>query len=295
MIGPRTFAGLVAALGLFALAPAARAGDTFRLDMPGQAATTTLNLKGGEDDADLFATRYYRGGFRGGFYGGGYRGFGGFGGYRGFYGGVGYRGFYGGGYRGFYGGGYRGFYGGGYRGFYGGFSRPFYGGFGGFGYGYPYYGIGYGYGYGYGFPCSGTTVVETMPLVTTLRINPVLPNGGSVILPQTPAPGGSTIYPGTPSAPPTMPPSSDGTFPYDGGPTAPVPMPKIEPEPMLRPSLEIRPATERLVSLDMPGIERSTPAQGKWAYPAYGEEPRRTNFAADRDPIVKPKASKPSR
>jgi len=310
MIGPRILAGLVAALGLFALAPAAGAGDTFRLDMPaGQATTHTLNLKG-DEDADLLATRYYHGGFRGGFYGGygGYRGFARpyYGGYRSFYGGYGgYRGFGGyGGYRSFY----RPYYGGFYRPYYGGFYRPYYyGGFG--GYGYPYYGISsYSYGYGYGYyPCAGTTVVGTTPLVTTLSVSPTLSNGGSVIIPQTTAPGGSTIYPGTPSAPPTMPPSNstiypstpsapatmppstDGTFLYDGGPTAPVPMPKVESEPMLRPNMEIRPATERMVSLDLHPADSSTPAKGKWAYPAYGEEPRRTNFAADRDPIVKPR------
>jgi len=332
MIGTRTYAGLAVAAGLLALMPAARAGDTFRLDMPGPASTTThtLDLKDSDSDDDLIATRWY-GGYRGGF--GGYRG-GFYGGHRGFYGG--YRGIGYGGYRGFGYGGYRGFGYGGYRGFgYGGFYRPYYGGYRGFGYGgyslyRPYYygGFGGGYGgyggYGYGgyypggygyssysiysYPCASSAVVSSLPPVT-MQISPALPSQGTVISPGGSSLQGSEILPGSevlpgnsapsstlpaPSPAPAMP-NSDGTFPYDGGPRAPVPMPKADSEPMRRPGLEIRPATERMVSLEITSPASTAPAKGKWAYPAYGEEPRRTGFATDRAPTVKPEPIKPGR
>jgi len=150
MLGTRFATGFVLALGLSALAGTARAGDTFRLDMPGPGRapaiapdsrqdTRTLDQRATDTSADLLAASYR--GYHGGFYGGGYRGY-----HGGYYGG-GYRGYYGGGYRGYYGGGYRGYYGGGYRGYYGGGYRGYYGG--GYGGGYRgYYGGGYG-GYGH--------------------------------------------------------------------------------------------------------------------------------------------------
>jgi len=66
--------------------------------------------------------------------------------------------------------------------------------------------------------------------------------------------------------------STPGTFPYDGGPKDPVPMPRIEEPSAAAPAYDmvIRPA--RLVSLE------ETPAKkpGKWVFPAYGEESRRS-------------------
>jgi len=276
----RTFAGLVVVAGVLALAPTTRAGDTFRLDMPGPTATTSLDLKA-DEDADLFATRYHGGGFHGGFYGG----------HRGFHHGFHHRAFYGG-YRSFYGYGsfYRPVYRAGYRSVYYGGYAPAYG-----------YGVSYGYGY---YPCSYSLGLPVVTSISTLRINPApplndsAPFDDSAIAPATPLPGGVEVLPSKPSTPPsaTLPaPRLEGTYPYDGGPKSPIPMPRIDSEPMMRPSLEIRPATERLVSLELPAAERSAPAKGKWAYPAYGEAPQRTSFAADRDPIVKPKPSKPSR
>jgi hypothetical protein len=83
-----------------------------------------------------------------------------------------------------------------------------------------------------------------------------------------------------PTAPPVMPGASNdlgpnGTYPYDGGPMAPVPMPRPDESPAraLPPRITSPGATERVVSLQL-----SSPVanKGKWIYPAYGEEPRRT-------------------
>jgi hypothetical protein len=89
--------------------------------------------------------------------------------------------------------------------------------------------------------------------------------------------------PGVPG--PAAPSVDDGTFPYDGGPRQPIPMPgpRVEPEesvpaPDLNPPASRKPtpspsglkASERYVSL--PGEKKT----GKWQYPAYGEQPRRS-------------------
>jgi hypothetical protein len=284
MIGTRTLAAGLALLAGFALAPAARAGDTFRLDMPASGSTITL---GSPEDpsADLVATAH-RGGFRGGF-SGGHHGF--HGGHHGFHGG--HHGFHGGFNRGFYGG-HRGFYGGFNRGFYGGFYRPYFYG----GYYRPYY-AGFGYGYGsyysypgayYGYPsyyspCGQPAVVSSAPTMT-LQVGPGVAPAPSTINPIPQMPPASNPYEGdTLPAPKPVP----GTFPYDGGPKTPVPMPRTEeaPEPALNNGSTIRPADERFVFLPEPTISAKTagqPATGKWAYPAYGEAPRRTSFAEDR-------------
>jgi hypothetical protein len=83
---------------------------------------------------------------------------------------------------------------------------------------------------------------------------------------------------------PTMPPADNGsrypapsqplpegeqTFPYNGGPSTPVPMPEVKPGPASTPNAKV-PAEGIPVSLT-PGAKKS----GKWAYPAYGEQPRR--------------------
>jgi len=279
MIGTRTLAAGLALVAGLALTPSTRAGDTFRLDMPGPARTTTLDLKGGDDGADLVATGWYRGGFRGGFYHSGYRGS--YGGYRGGYGYAGHRGYYGG-YRGGYAGYYRPYYGGfygGYRSFY---PRAYYG-----GYGYSsgaYYG-GYGYSYAYPYyyaPCSLPGVLPAMPPVVTLQSTPSI---GPDYSPSLSTPG--TVIP---PASGTLPAPKEGTFPYDGGPKETVPMPRVDDDgPTLKPSTTIRPADERMVSFPPPDISATTAGvspKGKWAYPAYGEEPRRTSFAEER--IIRP-------
>jgi hypothetical protein len=59
-------------------------------------------------------------------------------------------------------------------------------------------------------------------------------------------------------------------FPYDGGPEGPIPMPRADPAstvPRLRPVPEAR-----VVALS----PASAPRAGKWEFPAYGEQPRRT-------------------
>src|SRR4051794_6375357 len=69
-------------------------------------------------------------------------------------------------------------------------------------------------------------------------------------------------------------PAPDGTYPYDGGPKAPIPMPKEDAAaPRLLPLRITSPATERFVSLQ---LSSPVATKGKWVYPAYGEQPRRT-------------------
>jgi hypothetical protein len=76
------------------------------------------------------------------------------------------------------------------------------------------------------------------------------------------------------------------TYPYDGGPRTPVPMPRADDSETGVPRLQT-PARERVVS---------TPAgTGKWAYPAYGEAPRRTQFAQDRVILTRQPARKSAR
>jgi hypothetical protein len=78
-------------------------------------------------------------------------------------------------------------------------------------------------------------------------------------------------------------PPANGTYPYDGGPAAPVPMPQMLPSPTrVPPKPAPVPADGRVVSLPQkPG--------GKWAYPAYGEQAKRTSFAEDRTLLTKAK------
>jgi hypothetical protein len=78
-------------------------------------------------------------------------------------------------------------------------------------------------------------------------------------------------------------PDANGTYPYDGGPSVPVPMPPPEPAPTSNPKRAAVPVHGRLVSLS---AQHGEPATG-FAYPAYGEEPRPTMFAADRVLTVK--------
>jgi hypothetical protein len=107
------------------------------------------------------------------------------------------------------------------------------------------------------------------------------------------APGGGSSYSVTRpyqfDAEEVMPPlPRDGNYRYDGGPDNPVPMPKAEPGPTSAPRYFYRTPTDELrVSSPPQTADAREPAKGKFAYPAYGEEPRRTNFASDRAIIVK--------
>jgi hypothetical protein len=285
------FAGLLLALGVWALASTASAGDTFRLDIPasGQTAATRspgstreilpatpLTLEGWADArADDLYDIAYRGGYRGGYaYRGGYRG--GYayrGGYRGYYGGYRSYGF------GFAIGSYYPYYNYGYS------YYPYYN----YGYSYyPYYSYGFSYGYRsrpyYHHHWHRISLPTTLAVYTVETVPPTL--SGSVIAPPaTSSP--SAIVPRSSETPaPTLPraESLNGTFPYNGGPQTPVPMPRIEEGPPLddvAPSsttFEIRPA-DRLVSL--PEV-KPAPAKGKWTFPAYGEEAHRTTKTPTR-------------
>ena len=253
------------AIGLLAWTAPAHADDAFRLNMSGTTAAPTLSLKGDDTDAKTLAVHGW----------GGYRGYG-WGGYRG-YGWGGYRGSGWGGYRGYGWGGYGGYGWGGYRGYgWGGFYRPYYG-YGGF---YrPYYaglGLGYGYPYSYGYSYYSAPLVYSYPSYSFYSAPYYCPIGSTLstlpavtlsIRPSRPAP--EMVGPSGGSAP-----EGGETFPYDGGPRGPVPMPKAEDNPTGVPAIRPIPAARgnaRVVSL--PGPE---PTTGKWAYPAYGEVPRRT-------------------
>ncbi len=116
---------------------------------------------------------------------------------------------------------------------------------------YPYY-VYPDYYNQYGFlPANGGVSVD---------VTEVVPSG----------PVGSSFY----NAPPTQP--RDGTYRYDGGPQSPVPLPQTRPDTTPPPAPRMVPMEGRTVSL---------PASGKYLYPAYGEQPRRTSFAEDR-PVV---------
>jgi len=282
MIGTRIIAGLLLAAGLFVPALSARPGDTFRLDLPGPDRTANAAPAGpDQNDKDLYTVGYR--GVHGGFYG--YRG--GYVGYRGYY--AGYRGGYAG-YRGSYGGyhgGYHGYHGhyAGYRGYYGYAYPRYYGGY----YGYPYARAYYGAPSVYYYPplvadpCVLSGSITTLAPAITLRINPAPAVQGRII--QTP---GAPLPP--PMTPAPGPGPAAGTYPYDGGPLDPVPMPKLDEAPMDAPTPIIRP-DPRVVS----AVIAVSEGKGKWAYPAYGEAPRRTSFAADREPAVLPSSVRPAR
>jgi hypothetical protein len=77
-------------------------------------------------------------------------------------------------------------------------------------------------------------------------------------------------------------PDGAATYPYNGGPSAPVPMPG-EPAPASAPKRATVPLQGRFVSLPAQPTQPAT----RFAYPAYGEEPRSTSFATDRVVTVK--------
>jgi hypothetical protein len=135
-------------------------------------------------------------------------------------------------------------------------------GFGGLGYGGFYPGIGYGGFYG---PCSGLA-----GSVYTLS----MPANAGMAAPVT-----TTFQPRyTDYYAPGQTPRGDSTYPYEGGPSNPIPNPKAAPVPQSAPGRSV-PLEGRAVSLPKPAT--------KWAYPAYGEAPRRTSFAEDRTLLTK--------
>jgi len=280
-------AGLLAGAGLLAWAAPARADDTVRLKLtPGNTAPT-VNLKGTGDDAEVMDV-----GGRGGFHGG-HVGHGGFhGGHVGFHGGhVGFHGSHVGfshvGFRGGFG--HVGFtrVGFGRVGFVGsrgwGWGR---GGWGRWGWGWGGWGWG-GWGWGWGspgfigvypwqpiyapsWPCSPWD----WPISDTTFVTPSYDLRGSNSAPE--------LAPYPQLVPPN---GGPRTYPYDGGPAVPVPMPKAAPDQLNVPRTLPDAPTDRAVAL---------PASGgsKFAYPAYGDKPQKTQFAADRvekknEPVVK--------
>jgi hypothetical protein len=97
------------------------------------------------------------------------------------------------------------------------------------------------------------------------------------------------LPPGAEPVPPPVP--RDGPFPYDGGPDKPVPMPYAEPASTSSPRyFHLAPLETVLVSLPE-GKGVKSPARGKFAYPAYGEQPRRTIPGPDRTIIKDEKKS----
>lgn len=104
------------------------------------------------------------------------------------------------------------------------------------------------------------------------------------------SPGGAATYsvtrPGAGAPEQVQPPlprdgSAPGTFPYDGGPDNPVPMPQAD-RPGA-PRIRMVPLDELRVSLPAQPAQTKDAGKGKYVYPAYGEEPRRTGTAGDRN------------
>jgi hypothetical protein len=290
MIGTRITTGLLLAAGLLVPAFSARAGNTIQPDSrpdPISAQRAADLALDDNDDLYMVASRGgggFRGGVSGHSFGGGFRGGfaggfrGGFVAHRGFVGGVrssfvAHRGFVGGfrggfvAHRGFVGG-FRGGFVGGFR---GGFIGGFRGGFVGFrpwGFGWPYAWGYYGYPWGYyGYPWGFYSSFAT----------PCVVSGVTVGVNTVPGIQGRIIQSGEVLPPPMTPVPRGGTYPYDGGPLNPVPMPSQEEGPADAPRGVIRP-DPRVVA----AVLSMSEGKGKWAYPAYGEQPRRTSFATDR-------------
>jgi hypothetical protein len=274
MKGMRVATGFMA-VALLSWTAAARAGDTVRLSLSPNDSTPTQNLVAdGQDTDTVLVGRGFGGGFRaggfraGGFAAGGFRA-GGFraGGFRvGGFGGVRAAGFRTVGFRGWGGSwGGRGWWGPGWAG------RGWWG-WGGY---WPWYGYGYYGGY--------SPVYVDYNYYTPYIDYSVLSYGTPVVSPGVTvdvAPYSNYTAPApTPSAP-AVPPNGDGTYPYDGGPTNPVPLPRPMPkaDPTAVPPAGV-PLEGRPVSL--------TRGTSRWAYPAYGEAPRRTSFGQDRELLIK--------
>jgi hypothetical protein len=240
-------AGALATAGMLALALPARAGDTYRLSIPGRTADApTLGLVDDGKGADTVSIRGGHGGHGGGHGGGGHGGgHGGFHGFRdfdrGFHGSRDFdRGFHG--FRDFD----RGFHG--FRGYYGGFGF------------YPSYYSSYYQPYYYSTPslyysapaysvdpCLYSSVGVSTPALG-LSVN-VAPTTRRRIVELVAAPAAVQI--------------DDQTFPYDGGPRIPAPMPNADPTPGA--PLPLGPVDEHPISLPAKVVSRLV-------YPAYGEQ-----------------------
>jgi len=241
----------------------------------------------------------FRGGYgygsRGGYiYGGAvaYRGGYGYGGGYGYRGGYGYGG-YGRAYGSFYGsaygprGGYANIYGRGYRGYgYGAGSvhGSYYGPNGGYAR-FGAYGSYGGYRGGYATPYymsdeegDADTVLICSRKVVTQQTAPTV-----YVYPQTQAQPQSELRyyaPQQQQAPQVMPRvDPNATYDYDGGPREPVPMPRADSAPTDKPAVvpyhKAFPA-ETLVSVSTKDEAKEEKKSGKWNFPAYGEQPTRS-------------------
>jgi hypothetical protein len=256
-------------LAVLGLVSSARAEDSVRLGLSGPPTAPTINLKGSDADLNADMLDVGRGGgsrggaFRGGafrgsafrgsaFRGSAFRGVG----FRGVgFRGVGFRGVAIRGHRGGFWGGSRGYWGswGGWGGSWGSTGwYPSYWGWGGSPLCYTYYNVSPWYsGFsGWGSPCSGGTVIGSVPTMPPASLS-------TVPTPAVPLPAPVP----SPSADPTL-----GTFPYDGGPVNPVPTPRVEETPVRLPH---GPSLIEDFVVSLP--EKA----GKWNYPAYGEKPTR--------------------
>jgi hypothetical protein len=128
------------------------------------------------------------------------------------------------------------------------------------------------------YPIEGS--IGTVPSIT-LNAQPRVIQGSATSPYLNPSPYTSPYQnpsPYTGPGVPQPPAPDDRTYPYDGGPRAPVPMPKADQETPPPP----RPMPPGTIPLE--GRTVSLPGKTQFAYPAYGEEPRVTNFASDREP-----------
>jgi hypothetical protein len=291
MLRLRWFSAAVAAAGLLAAGPLARAADDthlLRLDKSG-APTVTL----GDDDRDADTVLIGHGGGHGG---GGHGGF--HGGHASFHGGhasFNHASFHGGhasfnhasfhsGFHTHYGYG-RGWYGYG-RGWYG-YGRGWYGYP--YWYGYrPYYrwwGAGYWPYYAYSSPYyysypSTVYYGGYYDYPSTTVVVPSASLSTSPYLQGTPAPAQAIE-----TAPPPAVVPADGTFPYDGGPRNPPPMPRAEPAPPGAPA-----------TFPLNGNVVSAPAKTTYRYLAYGEKPKPAPVTPGRTDtyLIKANTARPS-
>jgi len=143
-------------------------------------------------------------------------------------------------------------------------------------YSYSYYTPSVCYSSCYVDPCSlssapALSTIPSMSPAVTLKINPAPSVTDSVIQSS---PSGQTLPPSSTLPAPGAQPDA-GTFPYDGGPKDPIPMPRAEEIPTTARTYDmvIRPA--QFVSIP----ETTSPASktGKWKFPAYGEEAKRSS------------------
>jgi len=250
-----------------------------RADQPSPGASSvdapTITLQGdGQADTDL-VRGYHGGGYHGGGHHGGYHGH--YGGNRGYYGGYHNHGYYGG---------YKNYYGGYYRPYYANYYRPYFAGYS--YYSSPYYANYYTPAYNNYYPsyyyppaysyCIGGTTQDYAAAPTPLNSQPYMPPVTSA------APGQGPPTAGLPGGTPKP-------YQYDGGPNSPVPMPQDTPEPQkgngpLLPlkgypvSITGSPQNSGYTFSAYGQPSAMTPAtKTQFAFPAYGEKSKSSNFA----------------